>query len=79
MGHLQLLLLLMVQLLLKSQQVSTASFLLPVISGRETLKTERLLEIPSSSQADPAPQDNLKGSVERLKATGTSLSQGRSW
>lgn len=45
----------MVQQLLKSQEVSTASFLLPGISGRETLKTEGLLEIPSSSQADPAP------------------------
>lgn len=53
MGHLQLLL--VVQQLLKSQHVSTASFLPPVISGRETLKTEGLLEIPSSSQANPAP------------------------
>lgn len=55
MGHLQLLLLLMVQPLLKSQQVSAASFLLPVISGRETLKPEGLQDIRSSSQANPAP------------------------
>lgn len=55
MGHLQLLLLLMVQQLLKSQQVSAGSFLLPVISGRETLKAEGLQDIRSSSQANPAP------------------------
>lgn len=41
-------------------------------------KTEGLLEIPSSSQARPAPQDKPKGSVGRPKATRTCLSQGRS-
>lgn len=49
-----------------------------VISGRKMPQTEGLLEIPSSSQANPTLQDKLKGLEETPKATRTSLPWGRS-